>query len=127
VNGDGSTSRDFCYVANVVQANILAATTTRPDAVNTVYNIALGDETTLNGLFQMLRDRLLPGHPHLRDLKPVYRPFQPGDVRHSRADISRARQLLGYAPTHRIEDGLDEALSWYVRMHKKTPDLAPVL
>jgi UDP-N-acetylglucosamine/UDP-N-acetylgalactosamine 4-epimerase len=133
INGDGTTSRDFCYVANVVQANILAATTACADAVNTVYNIALGDETTLSGLFQMLRDRLLAGHPHLRDLRPVHRPFQPGDVRHSRADIGRARRLLGYEPTHRIENGLDEALSWYVAMHtkqmtaRKAPEQAPSL
>jgi UDP-N-acetylglucosamine 4-epimerase len=118
INGDGTTTRDFCYVANVVQANILAATTTHAEAVNMVYNIALGDETALNELFQMLRERLLPDHPHLRELKPAYRPFQPGDVRHSRADIGKARRLLGYAPTHRIEQGLDEALSWYVG----TPD-----
>jgi UDP-N-acetylglucosamine 4-epimerase len=113
INGDGSTSRDFCYVANVIQANILAATTANADALNTVYNIALGDETTLSALFQMLRERLLPAHPHLRELKPIHRPIQPGDVRHSRADISKARRLLGYAPTHKIERGLDESLSWY--------------
>jgi UDP-N-acetylglucosamine 4-epimerase len=116
INGDGTTSRDFCYVANVVQANLLAATTRNAEALNTVCNIALGEETTLNELFQMLRQRLLPAHPHLRDLKPVYRPFLPGDVRHSRADIGKARRLLGYAPTHNIEAGLDEALGWYVAM-----------
>jgi UDP-N-acetylglucosamine 4-epimerase len=127
INGDGSTSRDFCYVANVVQANILAATTGNTQAVNTVYNIALGDETTLTELFQMLRDRLLAAHPHLRDLKPAHRAFQPGDVRHSRADISKARRLLGYAPTHRIEDGLDEAQGWYVAMHKKQGSTPPAL
>jgi UDP-N-acetylglucosamine 4-epimerase len=133
INGDGTTSRDFCFVANVVQANLLAATTVNAQAVNTVYNIALGDETTLTGLFQMLRERLLPAHPHLLELKPVHRPFQPGDVRHSRADISKARRLLGYAPTHRIEDGLDEALNWYVAMHNKqrttriAPEHAPTL
>jgi len=74
-----------------------------------------------------LRERLLAAHPHLRDLKPILRPFQPGDVRHSRADIGKARRLLGYAPTHRIENGLDEALSWYVAMHnkQKTTRVAP--
>jgi UDP-N-acetylglucosamine 4-epimerase len=120
INGDGSTSRDFCYVANVVQANILAATTASAQAVNTVYNIALGEETTLTKLFQMLRERLLAAHPRIRELKPVHREFQPGDVRHSRADIGKARRLLGYAPTHKIENGLDEALGWYVAM--STPD-----
>ena len=119
INGDGSTSRDFCYVANVVQANLLAAITANSEAVNTVYNIAVGGETTLSGLFQMLRERLLPAYPHLRELKPVHRPFQPGDVRHSRADIGKARRLLGYAPTHKVDQGLDEALSWYVAMHNK--------
>jgi UDP-N-acetylglucosamine 4-epimerase len=118
INGDGSTSRDFCYVANVVQANLLAATTASAQAVNTVYNIALGEETSLTRLFQMLRERLLATHPRLRELKPIHRAFQPGDVRHSRADISKARRLLGYAPTHKIENGLDEALSWYVAMSK---------
>lgn len=117
INGDGATSRDFCHVANIVQANILAATTGRADAVNTVYNIALGGETTLNALFRMLRDRLAPDHPHLRELQPVHRPFQIGDILHSRADISKARRLLGYEPTHSVERGLDEALSWYVAMH----------
>jgi len=117
LNGDGSTTRDFCYVANVVQANILAATTPSAEAVNTVYNIALGDETSLTSLFEMLRQRLAPAYPHVRDLQPVHRPFQPGDVRHSRADTSKARRLLGYAPTHRIENGLEEALDWYVSMH----------
>jgi UDP-N-acetylglucosamine/UDP-N-acetylgalactosamine 4-epimerase len=119
LNGDGTTTRDFCYIANVVQANILAATTIHAEAVNMVYNIALGDETALSELFEMLRKRLLAAHPHLRELKPMHRPFQPGDVRHSRADIGKARRLLGYAPTHRIEQGLDEALGWYVAMHNK--------
>jgi UDP-N-acetylglucosamine 4-epimerase len=119
INGDGTTTRDFCYVANVVQANILAATTANVEAVNTVYNIALGDETALSGLFQMLREGLLAAHPHLQELKPAHRPIQPGDVRHSRADIGKARRLLGYAPTHRIKHGLDESLSWYVTMHHK--------
>jgi UDP-N-acetylglucosamine/UDP-N-acetylgalactosamine 4-epimerase len=126
INGDGSTTRDFCYVANVVQANLLAATTAQAEAVNKIYNIALGDETTLTRLYQILRERLLPAHPHLREMKPVHRPFQPGDVRHSRADTSKARRSLGYAPTHRIEDGLNEALDWYVAMHHK-PKTAPAI
>jgi UDP-N-acetylglucosamine 4-epimerase len=119
LNGDGSTTRDFCYVANVVQANILAATTPNPEAVNKIYNIALGDETTLAALFEMLRERLLPAHPHLQKVTPMHRPFQAGDVRHSRADTAKARRLLGYAPTHRIDQGLDEALNWYVAMHNE--------
>ena len=114
INGDGETSRDFCYVANVVQANIRAATTANPEAVNQVYNVAIGERTTLNQLFEMLRQRLLPQFPHLTEFKPLYRDFQRGDVRHSHADISKARSLLNYEPMHHIEQGLDEALGWYV-------------
>jgi UDP-N-acetylglucosamine/UDP-N-acetylgalactosamine 4-epimerase len=117
INGDGSTSRDFCPVANVIQANILAATAAGADAVNTIYNVALGDETTLTGLFEMLRERLLSTHPQVRELKPVHRPPRPGDMSRSRADISKARRLLGYNPAHRIENGLDETLSWHMAMH----------
>lgn len=113
INGDGETSRDFCYVANCVQANLLAATVTHPEAVGQVYNVALSARTTLNELFEMLRRRLAPSHPHLRNYKPVYQDFRPGDVRHSQADIGKARRLLGYTPTHTVEQGLDEALAWY--------------
>jgi UDP-N-acetylglucosamine 4-epimerase len=114
INGDGETSRDFCYVANAIQANLLAATTENPAAVNQVYNVAIGERTTLNQLFEMLRLRLLPRFPHLTGFKPLSRDFRAGDVRHSHADISKARKLLGYEPSHRIDKGLDEALDWYV-------------
>jgi UDP-N-acetylglucosamine 4-epimerase len=114
INGDGTTTRDFCYVANVVQANILAAVAKNPDSVNHVYNIALGCETTLATLFQMLKDKLSPAMPQVRDFKPIHRPFQPGDVRHSRADTSKASQFLGYQPTHDLDAGLDESMSWYL-------------
>lgn len=115
INGDGETSRDFCYVANAVQANLLAALTANPHALNQVYNIAVGESTSLNRLFEMLRSLLgeLQGTPC--SSKPVYRPFREGDVRHSLADISLARQLLGYEPTHTLSSGLKEALPWYVR------------
>lgn len=119
INGDGETSRDFCYIANAVQANLLAATTEDPEATNQVYNVAVGDRTTLNDLFRAIRDALAARFPHLRDLQPIYRDFRPGDVRHSQADIGKARRLLGYAPTHRIAEGLREAMDWYVA------DLAP--
>jgi len=112
INGDGETSRDFCYVENVVQANLLAAT--HPKAEAPVYNVAVGESTTLNQLFEMLRDQLLPFHPHLKELRPVYREFRPGDVRHSQADITRAQRELGFAPSHRIEQGLASALQWYL-------------
>jgi UDP-N-acetylglucosamine 4-epimerase len=113
INGDGSTSRDFCYVANVVQANLLAATVRNPAAVNQIYNIALGAKTSLNELFEMLRQRLASSHPHLRDFKPRHADFRPGDILHSRADITKARRLLGYQPAYNVAMGLDEALDWY--------------
>jgi UDP-N-acetylglucosamine 4-epimerase len=119
INGDGETSRDFCYIANAVQANLLAATVERPEAIDQVYNVAVGERTTLNDLFHAIRDLLTERFPHLRELQPVYRDFRPGDVRHSQADVGKARALLGYAPTHRIADGLKEAMDWYVA------DLAP--
>lgn len=114
VNGDGENSRDFCYIANTVQANLLAATSDNPNAVGQVYNVAVGDRTTLNQLFESIRAQLEPRFPHLKDLKPTYRDFRAGDVRHSLADISKAQSFLGYAPTHRIGEGLKEAMDWYV-------------
>ncbi|MDP2787196.1 MAG: NAD-dependent epimerase/dehydratase family protein [Pseudomonadota bacterium] len=114
INGDGETSRDFCYIANTVQANLLAATAQHPDAANQVYNVAVGDRTTLNDLFEAIRVVLEPRFPHLKDFKPSYRDFRAGDVRHSLADISKARTLLGYEPSHRILEGLVEAMDWYV-------------
>ena len=114
INGDGETSRDFCYVANVVQANVKAGLVTKPGAIHQVYNIAMSERTTLNQLFEMLRARLLPRCPHLKHYKPVYQPFRPGDVRHSQADISKARRLLGYKPQYDIQQGLEESLDWYV-------------
>ena len=113
INGDGETTRDFCYVANVVQANILAATVEDRDAINQVYNVAVNARTSLNRLFELLRISLLPDFPHLASIKPRYQPFRPGDVPHSQADISKATRLLGYAPTHNLEKGIAEALAWY--------------
>jgi UDP-N-acetylglucosamine 4-epimerase len=113
INGDGETSRDFCYVANAVQANLLAATTPDPAAVNQVYNVAVGQRTSLNELFAHLRGMLAPRFAHLAGSSPVYRDFRPGDVRHSLADISKAHRLLGYQPTHAVSDGLAEAMEWY--------------
>ncbi len=113
INGDGQTSRDFCYVANVVQANLLAATVQRAGAINEIYNVAAHARTSLNELFSLIRDQLLPRHPHLKACRPVYRDFSPGDVRHSFADISKAKRLLGYRPTHSVAEGLAEALDWY--------------
>lgn len=115
LNGTGETSRDFCYVQNVVQANLLAATVEDREATNQVYNVAVGGRTTLNELYEALRSRLEPRYHWLAKAKPVYGPFRPGDILHSLADTSKARTLLGYQPTHTIDQGLDEALPWYER------------
>jgi UDP-N-acetylglucosamine 4-epimerase len=114
IHGDGSTSRDFCYVANVVQANLLAATTKNARAVNQTINIALGAQTSLNELFHLLRDHLSLTHGYVGGCQPRHGKFRPGDILHSQADIGQARRLLGYRPTHNLEQGLDEALDWYV-------------
>ncbi len=115
IHGTGETSRDFCHVANVVQANLLAATVTGSEALNQAYNVAAGRRTTLAELFELLRERLVARHPRLSELEPVRGPFRAGDVLHSLADIGKARRLLGYQPTHSIERGLDESLDWYER------------
>jgi len=114
INGDGETSRDFCFVDNAVQANLLAATIESPDAINQVYNVALDERTSLNGLFGLLRDVLAETKPEIAELKPGYGEFRAGDVRHSRADIGKAKRLLGYAPTRRLEEGIRIAMPWYV-------------
>jgi UDP-N-acetylglucosamine 4-epimerase len=114
INGDGETSRDFCFIENVRQINLLAATAENPQAANQVYNVAVGDRTTLNQLYEQLQINLLPSYPHLKGVQPVYRDFRAGDVRHSLADVSKANTLLGYQPTHHIGEGLKEAMTWYV-------------
>ncbi len=113
INGDGETSRDFCFVANAVQANLLAATA-EGEAINQVYNVALDDRTSLTELFGLLRDALAETRPAVASLKALHRDFRAGDVRHSQADIHKARRLLGYAPTHRLEDGIRAAMPWYI-------------
>ena len=113
INGTGETSRDFCYIENVVQINLLAALSNNSDAINQVYNTAVNARTNLNELFEMLHSRLVRDYEHLQKFKPIYRDFRPGDVKHSQADISKAKRLLGYMPTHTVERGLDEALTWY--------------
>ena len=115
INGTGETSRDFCFVENVVQMNILAATAVAPEAVNQIYNTALNARTSLNELYLLLRERLLPHYGHLAGARPLYRDFRKGDVLHSQADIGKGRRLLGYEPTHTIDQGLDAALQWYIR------------
>jgi len=114
INGDGETSRDFCYIANVVQANLLAAGTNNTDAVNQVYNIAVGERTTLNDLFSQLKQNLSRSSPHFKDAQAVYRDFRAGDVRHSLASIEKARDRLGYLPSQNIGQGLGLAMPWYL-------------
>lgn len=113
INGDGETTRDFCFIDNVVQANILAALAENPDAVNQIYNVALNETTSLNQLYQMMSALLKDAFPHLENHQPKYEEFRNGDVRHSQADISKARTLLHFAPTHRVDRGLREAMEWY--------------
>ena len=116
IHGDGETSRDFCYIANVVQANVLAATIEDKDAVNRVYNIAYGGRTTLNAMHTAIRDGLAAISPSMVDialLQPVHAELRAGDIRHSQADISKACQLLGYAPTHSAQQGIAETIAWY--------------
>jgi UDP-N-acetylglucosamine 4-epimerase len=115
INGDGETSRDFCFIDNAVQANLLAATTENDDALNQVYNVAVGEQTTLNQLFDMIKGLLAEDRPELAGASAVYRDFRAGDVRHSLADISKAKRLLGYLPTHRIDEGMEESMAWYVQ------------
>ena len=121
INGDGETSRDFCYVDNAVQANLLAAVVDDAAAINQVYNVAVDDRTTLNRLFQMLRDAIAANVPSVSALTPKRLDFRPGEVRHSQADIGKARRLLGYAPTHRLADGIRSSLPWYFAHHGVVP------
>ena len=120
INGDGETSRDFCYVENAIQANLLAATTDNPEALNQLYNVAVSERTTLNQLFELERSLLVEHFPWVRDYRPTYREFRDGDVRHSQADISKAGRLLAYVPTHRIGEGLKEAMGWYLKNLPRT-------
>ncbi|MET0106698.1 MAG: NAD-dependent epimerase/dehydratase family protein [Sedimenticola sp.] len=114
INGDGETSRDFCFIDNTVQMNLLAATSDNPEAVNQVYNVALGDRTSLNQLYYAIRDSLSEVKPEIALSEPEYVDFRAGDVRHSQADISKARTLLGYEPTHNFAQGLQETVDWFV-------------
>jgi len=114
INGDGETSRDFCYVANAVQANLRAALVDDARAVGQVYNVAAGQRTTLLQLHQLLASALAPQRPGLAVQPPAFAAFRDGDVRHSLADIGKAQSLLGYEPTHDVRAGLREAVGWYV-------------
>ncbi|OHC70289.1 MAG: Vi polysaccharide biosynthesis protein VipB/TviC [Rhodocyclales bacterium GWA2_65_20] len=114
INGDGTTARDFCYVENVVQANLLAAMVTDAAAINEVYNVARGAQTTLDELFLMIRMLLAPSYPAAMTKQPVYRDFRPGDMHISQADIGKAQALLGYQPAWDVREGMKWAVDWYV-------------
>jgi UDP-N-acetylglucosamine/UDP-N-acetylgalactosamine 4-epimerase len=125
INGDGETSRDFCYIGNVVQANLRAALVRNPQAANQIYNIAVGERTTLNQLYETLRQLVSERHSIARSAQAVYGPFREGDVRHSLADISKAMRLLGYKPAHYMKDGLRDTVAWFTR-GSQVRNLAPV-
>ena len=118
VNGDGETSRDFCFVANAVQANILAALADSDETLNQVYNVAVGDRTSLIELVRAIQSELLL-LGEIPEPQVVFREFRPGDVRHSQADISKARRLLGYNPQYRVAEGLAATMAWYKSMLSK--------
>lgn len=121
INGDGETSRDFCHVSNVIQANLLSATQPMEKGTHAVYNIAVGDRTTLNQLYELIQTSLesQEGCEAVANAKPVYREFRDGDVRHSLADISVAKSGIGFAPTHDVIQGMKETIAWYVADYKR--------
>lgn len=114
INGDGETSRDFCYIKDVIHANILAALSDNAESVNKAYNVAFGQRTTLNELLGLIKSALLGHIPEIERINPEYGPFRQGDVRHSLADIGRASELIGYAPQYVIGKGIEETMEWYV-------------
>jgi UDP-N-acetylglucosamine 4-epimerase len=121
INGDGESSRDFSYVANAVQVNLRAALITGAEALNQVYNVAIGGRTTLNELHRLLADAIRTRRPALVIAPPVYAGFRAGDVRHSQADVGKAQRLLGYTPSHDVRSGLNEAVEWYIARFSPAP------
>ena len=118
INGDGKTTRDFCYIEDCVQANLLAACAVDKEALNQVYNVAVGEQTSLNELFELIRERLAQRFPRVQQQAPQYRDFRAGDVRHSLADVTKSKTLLGYDPEFSVRDGLDKAANWYMNFFK---------
>jgi UDP-N-acetylglucosamine 4-epimerase len=114
IYGDGKTSRDFCYIDNAVQANIIAALSENEIAKGQVYNISVGDQTSLNNLFSMIHNNIENAIGKNIKARPIYKDFRAGDIRHSRADISKAKKLLNYLPSHNIEKGIKETVNWYI-------------
>ena len=115
INGDGKTSRDFCYIDNTVQMNLLAATTDNDEATDQVYNVALNDRISLNKLYQMIEERLIQRTQGLEKKEPIFKDFRAGDVRHSQANIDKAQALLKYQPKYMISKGMDETIDWYCK------------
>jgi len=113
IYGDGSISRDFTYIDNVIQANHLAAVVGNKEALNEVYNVAHGERTTLNQLFSIIREKASEFNKDVLTIEPEYGPFRAGDIPHSLASIEKAKNLLGYLPTHNVSTGLGEAVKWY--------------
>lgn len=114
INGDGKTSRDFTFIDNVIQANILSATSKNPKANGEVYNIAVGERTSLIEMYKFISKNIQSNLPSMKIEQPKFGNFRPGDVRHSLADITKAKNLLGYKPTHNVEQGIKETVSWYL-------------
>lgn len=113
INGDGSFSRDFIYIQNVIQINLLAAITTNSEAINQVYNVACGVQTSLNQMTQSLKHALTQFDPEIAKIEVIYGSERTGDIPHSHADITKAKRLLEYAPTHDFDQGIQEAAEWY--------------
>lgn len=127
INGDGQTSRDFCYIDNAVQANLLAATAVAEGVENQIYNVAVGERTTLNQVYACLKEGLRQYLSHAIIAEPIYRDFRLGDITHSQADIAKARALLGYQPSHRVSEGLRDAMGWYVSiLGAKCPEILDI-
>jgi UDP-N-acetylglucosamine 4-epimerase len=113
--GDGSNSRDFCYVDNIVQANLLAGTTTDAGVTGTVYNCGCNGRTDLKELFAMIRDDLAKDFPDVANAEPIFEPPRPGDIPHSQAAIDKIQAALGYEPTHQVADGMTETVAWFAQ------------
>lgn len=119
INGDGSFSRDFTHIDNVVELNIQALLTQRESAINEIYNVACGEATSLNSLFQMLRNELALFEPSVKAIEPIYEKIRVGDIPHSLASIEKAKQLLHYAPKTSVEKGIKRTVAWYIKNSKK--------
>jgi UDP-N-acetylglucosamine 4-epimerase len=113
--GDGTNSRDFCYIDNIVQANILAGTTQDTGVTGTVYNCGCNGRTDLRQLYAMIRDSLAKDFPAVASAEPVFEAPRPGDIAHSQAAIDKISAALGYAPTHQVADGMTETVAWFAQ------------